>query len=458
MLPESFLSSLHKAPGFDAEKFKAVHASGEQVVSIRVNPAKWKEASGLSFPLAASVPWSQYGYYLSARPFFTFEPWLHAGVFYVQEASSMFLEQAIRQALPADRPVLALDGCAAPGGKSTHLLSLLPEGSVLVSNEVIKSRVHVLEENILKWGSVNSIVSNSDPAAFSKLDAVFDLLVVDAPCSGSGLFRRDPSAMDEWSSDLVNLCSQRQQRILADYLPALKPGGLLVYSTCSYSVEEDEAIADWLINDFELSTVALQTAEDWHIVETRSPTGAYGYRFYPDRLQGEGFFMAVFRKKEAAANHVRVAYNKQKYEAVPKKQLPSLAPWLHLQAPARFFQLPAAIHCFTNGVEQALSQLPGIYIKNAGIVMGKMAGEQLIPDPALAFSQGLHAALPSVSLDREEALQYLRKEEINPAAPFKGWSLVKYEHQALGWIKLLGNRANNYFPSAWRILKAADRR
>lgn len=458
MLPSSFLSSLRNAPGFDAEKFTAVHASGEQVVSLRINPAKWKEPAGLSFSLQSPVAWSRYGYYLAERPFFTFEPWLHAGVFYVQEASSMFLEQALRQCLPADRPVLALDGCAAPGGKSTHLLSLLPAGSVLVSNEVIKTRVNVLEENLLKWGSPNSIITNSDPAAFHKLGALFDLMVVDAPCSGSGLFRRDKAAVDTWSADLVTLCSQRQQRILANYLPALKPGGLLLYSTCSYSVEEDEAIADWLLRDFELEPVALKTDPAWHIVESRSPQGAYGYRFYPDKLRGEGFFMTVFRKKSAGADDGRSASGKLKYEALSKKQSALLAPWLHAPEPVRFYQLPAAIHGFTNGVEQALSRLAGIYIKNAGVIMGKLAGEQLVPDPALALSQWINPGLPSVSLAREEALQYLRREEIRPAADFKGWALVKYEEQCLGWVKLLGNRVNNYYPSAWRILKAADRR
>ncbi|MFT4024711.1 MAG: hypothetical protein QM664_13115 [Flavihumibacter sp.] len=413
---------------------------------------------GIVFPLQSPVPWSRYGHYLAERPFFTIEPWLHAGAFYVQEASSMFLEQAVRQCLPADRPLRVLDGCAAPGGKSTHLLSLLPAGSVLVSNEVIKARVSVLEENLLKWGSAGSIVTSSDPSAFSRLNAVFDALVVDAPCSGSGLFRRDAAAVAEWSAGLVTLCSQRQQRILADYLPCLKPGGVLVYSTCSYSVEEDEAIADWLLNSFDLEPLVLQTEKDWNIVESVSAKGARGYRFYPDKLRGEGFFLAAFRKKEEAAHHGKSSFAKQKYEPVPKKQQAALIPWLAAADGFSFYQLPGAIHAFTNGVEQTLLLLPGIYVKNAGIAMGKLAGERLVPDHALALSQQLNPNLPAVSLNREAALRYLRKEDLNPPAGFKGWALVNHAGLPLGWIKLLGNRANNYYPAAWRILKTAGHR
>src|SRR4051812_16448287 len=309
MLPDSFLQSLKDVKGFDRLAFEAVHAQGRAEVSIRLNPAKLamdgppsalpddslqEKISGVfdtaavndqRFIKDARVPWCDLGYYLSQRPSFTFDPLFHAGCYYVQEASSMFLEQALRQLLDLSKPLKVLDLCGAPGGKSTHIQSLISPESLLVSNEAIKNRSHVLVDNLIKWGSVNVIVTNNDPSAFQKLEGFFDVMVVDAPCSGSGLFRRDEEAIDEWSLNNVQLCSQRQKRILADVIPALKENGLLIYSTCSYSKEEDEEIADWLVDEFEMKNEKLKIEEGWNIIESFSEkTNSAGYRFYPNRL------------------------------------------------------------------------------------------------------------------------------------------------------------------------------
>ena len=256
-LPKPLLDSLKSVKGFNKETFEKVHASGEQVTSIRVNPAKgsmvngeWSMGNSIHHsPLAIhqKIPWTQNGFYLFKRPSFTFDPFFHAGCYYVQEASSMFLEQALRQTADLSSSLKILDLCAAPGGKSTHIQSFISQDSLLVSNDVIRSRANVLKDNIIKWGCKNVVVSNNDPKDFTKLENYFDVIVVDAPCSGSGLFRRDPEAIDEWSENNVQLCSQRQQRILADIWPALKQDGILIYSTCSYSAEEDEEICKWTI-------------------------------------------------------------------------------------------------------------------------------------------------------------------------------------------------------------------
>jgi 16S rRNA C967 or C1407 C5-methylase (RsmB/RsmF family) len=234
-LPPQLLRSLQGIPGFDERTFVQVHESGEQVTSIRINPAKPLPTPDSRLPALSPVPWSSFGYYLAERPSFTFDPRFHAGAYYVQEASGMFLEQALKQTVDLSRSVKVLDLCAAPGGKSTHIQSLLSRESILVSNDVIRSRAAVLEENMTKWGAPNVVVTNNDPAHLARLPHYFDVLVIDAPCSGSGLFRRDPDAIGEWSENNVQLCSQRQQRIIADVWPALKPGGILIYSTCSYS-------------------------------------------------------------------------------------------------------------------------------------------------------------------------------------------------------------------------------
>ncbi|WP_225979924.1 RsmB/NOP family class I SAM-dependent RNA methyltransferase [Pseudobacter ginsenosidimutans] len=323
-LPVALLQSLEGVPGYHREAFEAVHRSGEQVTSVRVNPAKASLLAGgletyrISLPVSGKIPWTDNGYYLQERPFFTFDPLLHAGAYYVQEASSMFVEQAMRQTLDLNQSLRVLDGCAAPGGKSTHLQSLISADSLLVSNEVIKSRASILEENLVKWGGANVMVTNNDPADFSSLENFFDVLVIDAPCSGSGLFRREPEAIAEWSPHAVQLCSQRQQRILADYYPSLAEDGTLIYSTCSYSQEEDEQIIDWLLNNFELESLPLQLQADWNIVEVQSPERkGSGYRFFPDQVKGEGFFLAAFRKKDGG-NSITVLRRSLKYKKRPK--------------------------------------------------------------------------------------------------------------------------------------------
>src|SRR5688572_3334894 len=288
-LPQLLLDSLASVQGFDKEDFIKIHESGEQVTSVRVNPFKKSEIVNLR----SKIPWTDHGYYFETRPSFTFDPLFHAGCYYVQEASSMFLEQALKQTADLSQPLKILDLCAAPGGKSTHLLSLISKESLLVSNEVIRSRANILTDNIVKWGCSNVIVTNNDPRDFQRLKNYFDVIVVDAPCSGSGLFRRDPEAIDEWSEHNVALCSQRQQRILADVLPALKNGGLLIYSTCSYSRQEDEEICEWLMSELKLKREKLKVNDEWGIVETRQ-----GYRFWPDKVKGEGFFFACFKKDD----------------------------------------------------------------------------------------------------------------------------------------------------------------
>ncbi len=251
-LPEKLISSLQEIKGFDKESFEKIHTSGEQITSVRFNPKKsmvngqWSMEKHQQlihhsqFTIHNKVPWSSHGYYLNERPSFTMDPFFHAGLYYVQEASSMFLEEVIKQTVDLSKPLRILDLCAAPGGKTTLIQSLINTKSLLVANEVIKSRVNIATENIIKWGTDNVIVTNNDPKDFLRLENYFDVIVVDAPCSGSGLFRKDNNAINEWSEENVILCNQRQQRISADVMPSLKQNGILIYSTCSYSKEEDE--------------------------------------------------------------------------------------------------------------------------------------------------------------------------------------------------------------------------
>nr|WP_295876024.1 RNA methyltransferase [uncultured Chitinophaga sp.] len=458
-LPAALITSLEGLPGFDRASFEQVHAAAEKITSLRFNPLKVPGAaaqegilSALSGDGATQVPWSTTGYYLPRRPSFTLDPYFHAGAYYVQEASSMFLEHAVRTTTDLRQPLKVLDLCAAPGGKSTLLQSLLNEQSLLVANEVIKPRAALLADNLSKWGAANVVVSNNDPRDFSRLPGYFDLVVIDAPCSGSGLFRRDPELIPEWSPENVQLCSQRQQRILADVLPALKEDGILIYSTCSFSKEEDEVILDWLADHFELENIPLNIPEEWQIVTTvTDKRNCTGYRFYPNRLKGEGFFISCFRKRDMTHAAKR---KETKLAVVSAKEKELLASWIQL--PDGYGYLPHQDEMLilspllTTEIAFLQQQL---YIRKAGIKAGQVGKKELIPDHQLAMSPLVAERVPVVDLELKAALQYLRKEDPGIDTPVRGWALMRYGQMALGWAKILPNRMNNYYPKELRILK-----
>ena len=444
-LPLELLRSLEGVKGFDKETFIKVHESGEQVTSIRVNPKKLSIVN-CQLSIDNGIPWTEHGSYLASRPSFTFDPLFHAGCYYVQEASSMFLEQALKQTVDLSQPLKVLDLCAAPGGKSTHLLSLISKDSLLVSNEVIRSRGNILNDNIVKWGCNNVIVTNNDPRDFQRLQNYFDVLVVDAPCSGSGLFRRDVEAIEEWSEQNVALCSQRQQRILADVLPALKSGGVLIYSTCSYSTEEDEEICNWLGKELSIVNCQLSIDNNWNIVQSNG-----GYRFWPDKVKGEGFFIACF-KKEAGDND-ETYVPKIKPEKFSNQEMEILNKNVTAEGLA-FLRHGKNIHAVPEkllaDVDFLLSKLR---IVNYGTKVGEIIKDKLIPDHALALSNIIGDKIPRLELSYEQAIQYLKKKELSLQTDKKGWSLVTHHGHPLGWINILSNRINNYYPKELRILK-----
>jgi len=452
-LPAPFLQTLEGVVGFNKAAFEAVHTSGETVTAIRVNPNK--NPDQILFEHTSPVPWCTHGHYLNARPSFTLDPNFHAGAYYVQDASSMFLWQALTQVVGDSNGLKVLDLCAAPGGKST-LLSSYFENGLVVSNEVIKQRAAVLVENTSKWGAHNMVVTNNDPSHFQSLPQFFDVMVVDAPCSGSGLFRKDPSAMDGWSTDLVALCAQRQQRILADALPALALGGTLIYATCSYDPNEDEHIADWLVNEMGLTPQVIDINNYEGIVETAAPISkAPGYRFYPDQIRGEGFFIAAFKKeKEVGVALTSFKSKEAVLEKLTKKMQEQLVAVLPANdAVATFLQsgmIKAIPAVFELSILQLASQL---YIKKAGISVGELKGKDFIPAHEYALSYLPLDIFNRVDLDKEQALSYLRRAEFNCSGE-KGWNLMRYNGLGLGWAKILPNRTNNYYPQEWRILKA----
>ena len=441
-LPAALLNSLQGLKGFDKESFEEVHSSGQQITSIRLNPFKKADFQNQK----SEIPWTEHGYYLETRPSFTFDPLFHAGCYYVQEASSMFLEQAFRTTTDLSKQLRVLDLCAAPGGKSTHIQSLISKDSLLVSNEVIRSRAAVLKDNIVKWGSRNVVVTNNDPKDFARLQNYFDVIVVDAPCSGSGLFRRDPGAITEWSENNVQLCSQRQQRILADIWPALKNDGILIYSTCSYSRQEDEEIVSWLKTEFSVAAITLPVDPGLGITISDG-----GCRFWPDKVKGEGFFIACFQKKEGA-DYV-AAKIKGKAEPITNKERTIINNWVKSDG-LSFVKHAETVYAWPeilyNDFNLLLGQLRVIY---SGVLTGVLMRDKLVPDHALAMSDIFSASVGKIELAYEDAIKYLQRKELRLDTQFRGWHLAAFQGHPLGWINILPNRINNYYPKELRILK-----
>jgi 16S rRNA C967 or C1407 C5-methylase (RsmB/RsmF family)/NOL1/NOP2/fmu family ribosome biogenesis protein len=447
--PLHFLKDLNDEPGFDKQSFIDAHMFQPAPTSIRINPFKPSAVKTDS-----QVPWCTEGFYLNERPSFTFDPLFHAGSYYVQEASSMFIGHILNTIRTnKDDAIKVLDLCAAPGGKTTLLNSALQSTDLLVANEIIKTRVPILSDNLNRWGTSNTIVTNNDPKDFNTIHSFFDVVLVDAPCSGSGMFRKDPAAMNEWSEGNVNLCHQRQERILADIYPTLKEDGYLIYSTCSYSHQENEDILDWLCTEFNLESIRIPIYKEWGIVETESPLKkAWGYRFYPGKVKGEGLFAACLRKKESSG--VVSNYKNNGQQKLPAKEMDLVKAYINNANDFYFFKVNDDWLAINREHKESLNILHRhLYIKKSGVRIGKLAGNDLIPHHELALSLAINKdAVLSTGLIKEQAIQYLRRDNIDITVTGKGWSLMTYEGLALGWAKLLPNRINNYYPKEIRIM------
>lgn len=407
-------------------------------VSIRLHPTKRFEHD------LAAVPWCSTGFYLDERPSFTFDPLLHAGAYYVQEASSMLLEQVFIAAGLKDRELLALDLCAAPGGKSSHLLSLLGPGSLLVSNEIDRRRCSVLQENLWKWGMPNSVIANSPPEHLQALPACFDLIVVDAPCSGQGMFRKDPFAVAQWTPALAEHCAMTQRNMLPLAWEALRPGGVLIYSTCTWEPQENEAQLAALVAAGAIAIDPLPNAP-WGLVRSEW-NGAIGLRCYPHRVRGEGFFIAAFRKPGEAAPRKAARTGPSSPAAVEVTQ------WLasHTERSFRSQQDTLfVVDARWSGVLDTLDQ--ALKLVSPGAPVAELRAGTWRPHPALALSSDLlQDAFPRVELDEEQAVQYLQGQAI-PAHEAHAYALATHRGLGLGWLKGAGKRWNNLWPEAWRI-------
>lgn len=444
MLPVEFIESMRQQLGNEADLLiRALET--EPVTSIRLN----SKLDVLTFECDTDeVPWHVDGYYLSERPQFTLDPLFHAGCYYVQEASSMFIQQVLEQYV--DPSSVVLDLCAAPGGKSTLISEYLGRDGLLLSNEVDRKRVFVLSENIQKWGNGNTVVTHNTAAEYGELcHHLFDCMLVDAPCSGEGMFRKDEQARAEWSLQAVRQCAERQRSILMDVWDALKPGGILIYSTCTFNKQENEENVEWMAETLGADVLPIDYDPSWGITE-----GVVGYHFYLHKTRGEGFYVCALRKhSDEPVQTVKFKAPKSTPAMPHPEYMPVMRSWL--QHPdewaIRYSDRFATAYPlkYKEIIDWLSSQLTCISV---GFGLGEERGRGIAPQHSVSMAKDLRLeAFPTVALTREQALSYLRTEALNLTGAPLGLLLLTYEGVALGFAKNVGNRQNNLYPNEWRI-------
>jgi 16S rRNA C967 or C1407 C5-methylase (RsmB/RsmF family)/NOL1/NOP2/fmu family ribosome biogenesis protein len=443
MFPEEFIKRIGTQKYIDAE---ALLKSLEEPspVSIRINPSKWNKKPLSSTP----VPWSTNGYYLESRPSYTLDPLFHSGCYYPQEASSMFLEQLIKQTGGSLQNSRILDLCAAPGGKSTLLSDIIGEGGLLVANEAIRQRAVVLAETLTKWGRGNVLVTQNDPSAFGRLPGYFDIILVDAPCSGEGMFRGN-IAVNEWSAGNTAHCAERQKRILMDVWPSLKENGILIYSTCTFNPGENEENIKWLIEKNQAECLRIDLS-DFSGIKEIVFDGIFGYGFYPNSIRGEGFFISAIRKKGFQEN-LRLK-SQRKAELNPgKSDLDSVIRYTDFSN-ERIFRWGDEIFAVPCSMDEYLHLFSSLKIVKAGTKLFAVKNGKYLPSHELALSVMLKTdAFPRYEINLAEALSFMRRDTFTIQNAVKGWVIITHRGINLGFVNNLGTRVNNYFPVEWRI-------
>ena len=448
-LPEEFVRSMRRQLGDDAERLFAA-LDTEPATSIRLNPAK----PATTFD-GERVGWCEWGRYLDVRPQFTLDPLLHGGAYYVQEASSQF----VAHLLGGDnlRGARVLDMCAAPGGKTTIYSTLVGREGLVVANDINRSRTLALADNVQRWGMGNVVVTCNEPSHIGAFEEWFDVVAVDAPCSGEGMFRKMEEARTEWSPASVEQCVERQREILAEAWRALRPGGKLIYSTCTFNDSEDEGIVEWLAEEYGEEIVAadmVATDESWNIV--RSEIGAVQcFHFYPHRARGEGFFAAVMCKREETIRRSTPKSRRKVFAAVDKRDMAELMRWVDDGSKMAFRLVGDMVYGYDGSVVEDVTRLSeSLSVVYSGVAMGQLFKGRLKPEHALALYVGRSGdVVPAVELSENDAVNYLRKQDIASAQFAEGINVVTYKGVAIGFIKRIGARCNNMYPKDLRIQK-----
>jgi len=443
--PDSFQNRIKRQFGGDSADFLGA-LERPPVTSVRKNP---KKLTGL-WNDNETVPWCREGYYLSQKPVFTLDPLFHAGCYYPQEAGSMVIDWILRQIESIPDSPIVLDLCAAPGGKATLLASWMEGKGLLVVNEIIRNRSLILLENMIKWGYPNCVVTQNSPADFSGLQHFFDLIIVDAPCSGEGMFRKEKRAIEEWSESAVAMCAVRQRKILDDIWYCLKPGGILIYSTCTYNPSENEDNIANFAKENDAEVLQLVPPELWGIT-TIEIAGGSGLAFYPHLTKGEGFFVTAVRKTEGKEHK---SFSKKEKNTNPIKLKTDFSSILTTDVEWGFFKENQEVHAFSQRYFKHLNLLKNsLNMLDYGVNIGISGQNGLIPSQSLAMSMVFrnNGLFSEIALELKEALDYLKGDIFPSSTIKKGYVLFKYKEIPLGFGKDIGLRINNLYPSNWRI-------
>lgn len=406
-LPKGFEDNMLSLLGEAAQAFFEA-MNQPPVVSVRLN----KRKPGAEFPKCRPVKWCESGFYLNERPEFILDPLLHAGAYYVQDSSSMIYETVAKnlsERMEGRGHLRVLDMCAAPGGKTTAMINGMEDGTEFTANEYSPKRAAILRENLAKWGYPKVRIFNKDTSFFAESEEKYDIVAVDAPCSGEGMMRKEPMAINQWSPELIKECSALQKKILINAEKCVTSGGYLIYSTCTFNREENEENAEFIQKELGLKPVELDFPSEWGIIRgigTELPV----YRFMPHRTEGEGLFLAVFRKEDS--------------EPVENSK-----------------------------------RLPGLNVSQLKKgKKNKSKKRENSPDPAaedVLRTDFQDDSIPKVEVDYETVLRYLRRESFClPDSCPKGLIIVTYKNLPLGLAKNIGSRVNNLYPKNWRILRS----
>lgn len=452
-LPDGFKAMLVGSLGRQIADVLIPALDSEPVISIRTNINK---SPLLQFYEGMEeVPWCSSAFYLQERPKFTSNPLLHAGAFYVQDASSTVYETIV-SSLMNDSPIRAVDLCAAPGGKTTAILNGLPKGSVMLANEFVASRANILKENLCKYGNPDVVITNSDTSRLAKMKGIFNLVAVDAPCSGEGMMRKEEVARAQWSEGLIRQCAALQRDIIDNAVEMLAPNGYLIYSTCTFNTIEDEDNAAYIAEVHGLTPINTGLAGIGGIQrEVRGNVPCL--RFMPGFTRGEGLFVAVFRKEAKSESTVdsnrRRAKKAKDFKAlkIDSKIMATAKNMIDEDMEIRPHQ--GRLLAMSEATAGMLDKIPkDVRVLAAGVEVGEIKGKDLIPSHSLAMSTAYAQSFPQVELSEEDALRYLTRESIvMPSTTPKGFVTVSFRGFPLGFVKNLGNRCNNLYPPDYRI-------
>lgn len=443
-LPNEFINQLKELDFFDLDSY--LESFNQEITSVRINPKKIKFDD---IPYE-SIPWSDKGYYLESRPEFILDPQWHAGAYYVQEAGSMFIEEVLKQIGILEEDIFALDLAAAPGGKSTHLLSLISENSLLISNEILPKRSKILEENIIRWGYDNVIVTNNSSNDFRKFNSQFDLIVLDAPCSGEGMFRKDRNSINEWSLNNVNMCVERQKDILENIKELLKFNGYLFYSTCTFNKEENENLIEIFANDNNFELVDIDISNFQSLIKNNKTI-----RAIPGKTMSEGFTITVLRNKNQNENSF-----KSKNKISLKSTQNPFSNIFSYNSEYNIFEFREDLFLFKNKfkpiLEQCLNELKVITFGNKIANSKKSKRNQIfIPEHNLSSAVNIERN-NVVELDDKNALKFLKGESLTLEIDENNAYFVSHKNYLIGLVKVANGRANNLYPDNFRIKKTVD--